>query len=1139
MSHDLPGEADLDRRLNEIVLQFLEADQVGQPIDRRRLVEEHPELRAELEEFFAGHDEAALLGQATRAVDAGLAGDPGAEAGEIGLLGDYRLLREVGRGGMGVVYEAEQISLRRRVALKVLPFASALDSRQLQRFKNEALAAAQLRHPNIVPVYAVGEERGVHYYAMQFIDGQTLASAIADLRQPASPAASTVAGPASSTTPSAGSATYYRRAAALGVQAALALEHAHQMGVLHRDVKPANLLLDGQGNLWVTDFGLAQVSGDGDLTRTGELLGTLRYASPEQALARRGLVGPRSDVYSLGATLYELLTLRPLFDGRDRKELLRQIADEEPRPPRAVTPFVPVELETIVLKALDKESANRYASAQELADDLQRFLDNRPIRARRPTLAERLRKWVRRHPAAVLTGVVVLFVGLVASVATTALVRVAQQKTEAAYQSERRQALILQAQKIRLTSRMLGWSSEAWERVRAAARIEVDEDLKREAAATLGGLDARTVQEFEHGASAVAFNPSGKRLLMGGLAGQQTARLWDRVTGKVVASRQAGAGPVTFAGDGTALQLVRQADDPACLVLWDLDRQKQVQTFRLPGKTPAPAAEHDYLHLAVTPGATAVAAAFALPGVKGAVAVWDSSGKLVEMIPRRASAVALAPDGALLAAGSEEGSIEVWSVGGDGPAVVLPAGRMAVRSLTFGRDPLRRESDEQDNVEGEWILASGHAGGDVKVWDVQARSVRAHCHGSPWDVHALAISPDGTTLASAGRSNGRLWDLATGRVLLHLPFPDFATGLAFSADGLKLAVCSNHLVRPDQSRVVVFELDHGRGLRTLRGLTGQVAQVQVSPDGKQVAALTQNWQVALWNVESGQLLHVLEVPKGVFADNAALRFSADGGLFAFATGTRAKLWETASGKELDSWALPMGLVDRLAFDAAGRLLLFRVETRDEKPPYGRGPEDWRKHPRVCRIRHLRQGEDARELARIDVFNRHVQTAGLSPDGRHLVVQGIGGADGQQHSLRVFAVATGEELARLPLSALDARGWVILDPPGKVLAFAPRTNTPIRLLNVPSLEPAGRLEATPLAIGPGAEVWGGFLEEHRFALVRRQDGAVLSTFPADALATSNVFDAGGDRWIWSHNDGRVTVCDIGKVRQRLSGIGLGW
>jgi serine/threonine protein kinase len=276
-------------------------------------------------------------------------------------LGDYRLLRELGRGGMGVVYEAEQLSLGRRVALKVLPFAATLDPRQLQRFHNEARAAASLHHPHIVPVYAVGCERGVHYYAMQFIDGRSLDDVLYQLRQPDQPAAEadsrrdTVpdahgqAGTLSSPRQGRG---YYRRVADLGIGAAEALEHAHQLGVVHRDIKPGNLILDGRGHVWVTDFGLAQCRSDARLTQTGDVVGTLRYMSPEQALAQRGVIDQRTDVYSLGATLYELLTLQPVFGGQDRQQLLRQIAFEEPARPRRVNRALPAELETIVLKAL-------------------------------------------------------------------------------------------------------------------------------------------------------------------------------------------------------------------------------------------------------------------------------------------------------------------------------------------------------------------------------------------------------------------------------------------------------------------------------------------------------------------------------------------------------------------------------------------------------------------------------------------------------------------------------------------------------------------------------------------------------------------------------------------------------------------
>lgn len=390
----------------------------------------------------------------------------------LGCLGDFQLIQEIGRGGMGIVYEAEQVSLNRKVALKVLPFAAALDAKQLQRFKNEAQAAAHLHHPHIVPVFSVGCERGVHYYAMQFIDGQPLATLIQELRQlggrkadhePGSAALlnSTLqglsaandqttdfemdfqpVGPFAAETLRAIDATasadrgpgYFRAAAKLGVQAAEALEHAHSFGIVHRDIKPGNLLADATGKLWITDFGLVHFQSDGGMTGTGDLVGTLRYMSPEQALAKRGLVDHCTDIYALGATLYELLTLEPVFAGKDREELLRQIAFEEPRPPRQLNQAIPADLETIVLKAMAKRVEERYATAQELADDLHRFLDQMPIRARRPTLWEKAAKWSRRHRAMVGVGAVVLLLAAVGFGVSTALITREHWQTQAAYQ---------------------------------------------------------------------------------------------------------------------------------------------------------------------------------------------------------------------------------------------------------------------------------------------------------------------------------------------------------------------------------------------------------------------------------------------------------------------------------------------------------------------------------------------------------------------------------------------------------------------------------------------------------------------------------------------------------------------------------
>jgi tetratricopeptide (TPR) repeat protein len=398
---------------------YLAAVEAGTAPPREQFLEHHPQLADDLDACLAALRFIGRAAEAPRALAAGAAAEPLPEA-PPGQLGDYRLVREVGRGGMGVVYEAEQVSLGRRVALKVLPFAATLDPRQLQRFQNEARAAAALDHPHIVHVHAVGCERAVHFYAMQFIDGQTLAALIADRRraagrppapadQPTAPQLPEAAGPAPDTAPRAALSTergpldsaYFRRVAELGIQAAEALDHAHQLGVVHRDVKPANLLVDGRGSLWVTDFGLAHVQSDARLTMTGDLLGTLRYMSPEQALAQRVVVDHRTDVYSLGATLYELLTLEPAFSGGDRKELLRQIAFEEPRPARRWHKGIPAELETIVQKAMEKNPADRYATARELADDLGRYLADEPIRARPPGRVRRLRKWGRRHPALV------------------------------------------------------------------------------------------------------------------------------------------------------------------------------------------------------------------------------------------------------------------------------------------------------------------------------------------------------------------------------------------------------------------------------------------------------------------------------------------------------------------------------------------------------------------------------------------------------------------------------------------------------------------------------------------------------------------------------------------------------------------
>jgi WD40 repeat protein/serine/threonine protein kinase len=339
---------------------------------------------------------------------------------------------------MGIVYEAEQISLGRKVALKILPLAAALDPRRRQRFLLEARAAASLHHSHIVPVHAVGTESGVPYYVMEFIDGRTLAQVLQELhgrngRTPVDDLPATSAGPRAlestidenpirsfsaetKTEPGASLGLTYRtrghiRAVAeYGRQAAGALAYAHRQGIVHRDIKSANLMLDGEGHLWITDFGLARIDGECGMTLTGDLVGTLRYMSPEQALGKRQMVDGRTDVYSLGATMYELLALRPVFEGIDRPELLRRIAQDEPTSLRKWNPAVPRDLETIVRKALAKEPAERYQTAHDLSEDLQKYLTDRPIAARGPTLASRTARWSRRNRLKIAGGVCALAV---------------------------------------------------------------------------------------------------------------------------------------------------------------------------------------------------------------------------------------------------------------------------------------------------------------------------------------------------------------------------------------------------------------------------------------------------------------------------------------------------------------------------------------------------------------------------------------------------------------------------------------------------------------------------------------------------------------------------------------------------------
>ncbi len=484
----------------ELAEEFLERYRQGQRPSLKEYIDRHPELADEIKEVFP----AMALMENIALADESLAEDATGPARQSGQappehLGDYRILREVGRGGMGIVYEADQVSLGRHVALKVLPRKVLLDATQKRRFEREAKAAAKLHHTNIVPVFGVGEHEGLPYYVMQFIQGLGLDDVLDELRRlqdksnvpsvnaPRCAArpdvsaadlahslmtgtveyrAGSVGSPSesqgadaprseenvsatgnfsdsfalSSSTlklPSGGGkakkATYWQSVAQMGAQVADALEYAHKQGIQHRDIKPSNLLLDTRGTVWVTDFGLARADNEAHLTQTGDIVGTLRYLPPE---AFEGRADKRGDIYSLGLTLYEMLARKPAFEDRDRHRLIKRVTTEEPARLNKLNRTIPRDLVTIVHKAIDREPSRRYQSAAELTADLQRFLDDEPIQARRISNGERLARWCRHHPgvATLTTALVLLLVGVtVASLfAAARFDRLAREQTNAA-----------------------------------------------------------------------------------------------------------------------------------------------------------------------------------------------------------------------------------------------------------------------------------------------------------------------------------------------------------------------------------------------------------------------------------------------------------------------------------------------------------------------------------------------------------------------------------------------------------------------------------------------------------------------------------------------------------------------------------
>ena len=863
-----------DEPLAELLERVAASLKAGESLSLDEIVGQFPEQEAEIRGLYptiAAMVEMArdTPGQATTSHDSLF------EAGSIisrpgrHRLGDFQIIREVGRGGMGVVYEAEQVSLGRRVALKVLPFAAMLDERLLKRFKNEARAAATLEHPHIVAVHFIGCERGIHFFAMQFVDGLTLEEVVLRLKaepaaghaaphprvpsqtprksnpfdqtadggsvkqhQPAIgddessswlpgdawessrrstpiPAARVPARPDDVTVALGAGSSLYQRIAKLAAQAADAVEHAHQQRIIHRDIKPSNLMLDEHGHIWVTDFGLATTYGDSNLTLSGDLLGTLRYSSPEQASG--GAIDHRTDIYSLGITLYELLALVPAFETRDRRDLLEQILRKEPRRLRQVKMDIPVDLEVIVHKAISKDPHERYQTAREFADDLRRFLSNQPIKAKPPAAWEAAAKWVRRRPGvallAVLASVAALGVSVALSVYTVQL-RWAYARLE------------------ELNRETLRNESQIYRSLQYPSSITV----------AAGAIDQR---DFETARRALAACIPAKP----GIAdpsGFEWHLLENRVRTPPLQLTLAGAGSpmlsVAVSPDG---QFAATGDKGGVVILWDLQTGLRRKSWRpFAGET----------QVRFSPQGTWLAAASDYQD--GRVVLWSMTDlkEAANFVAHDGTVYALAftPDEKRLATGGREENIKLWKLadvaaGKYQPAAApTPLWQVAAASVIY---------DLQFSPDGSWLI-SAEKQERLRIWNTADGSPRETICQSPdgASFQACCLLDQGRICAAGGYSDKlRLFHLPNRRETATLDCRNGIYDIAVSNDErMVAAVC-------DDGSVHVWRFD-GPELHQIERICfvahqGRIRKVAFSPDGRSLLTASDDGTAKVWKLD--------------------------------------------------------------------------------------------------------------------------------------------------------------------------------------------------------------------------------------------------------------------------------------------------